>query len=131
MRLAALSCLQTLIKADSRALHPHWPVLLPVYSPLQTKYHAATLTDAIVRDPVPKVSLHVTVCTRIGTCNKARVTVIGSTPAASSWCQVKQDRVSPRCVQCKGLPTSSSSRHLLAPANWTMQMPVQVQYSKK
>lgn len=56
VRLAALSCLQTLIKADSRALHPHWPVLLPVYSPLRTKYHPATLMDAIVRDPVPKVS---------------------------------------------------------------------------
>ncbi|KAL3153661.1 hypothetical protein ABBQ32_013262 [Trebouxia sp. C0010 RCD-2024] len=55
VRLAALSCLHHLAKADGRALHPFWIVLLPVYNPLQTKYHDATLMDAIVRDPVPKV----------------------------------------------------------------------------
>ena len=55
VRLAALTCLQQLAKADCRALHPFWIVLLPVYNPLQTKYHAATLMDAIVRDPLPKV----------------------------------------------------------------------------
>ena len=55
VRLAALSCLQQLAKADGRALHPFWIMLLPVYNPLQTKYHDATLMDAIVRDPVPKV----------------------------------------------------------------------------
>lgn len=55
VRLAALSCLQQLAKADGRALHPFWIVLLPVYNPLQTKYHDATLMDAVVRDPVPKV----------------------------------------------------------------------------
>ena len=55
MRLAALTCLQQLAKADCRALHPFWIVLLPVYNPLQTKYNHATLMDAIVRDPVPKV----------------------------------------------------------------------------
>ena len=55
VRLAALTCLQQLAKADCRALHPFWIILLPVYNPLQTKYHAATLMDAIVRDPLPKV----------------------------------------------------------------------------
>ena len=55
VRLAALYCLQQLAKADGRALHPFWIMLLPVYNPLQTKYHDATLMDAIVRDPVPKV----------------------------------------------------------------------------
>lgn len=57
VRLAALSCLQQLAKADGRALHPFWIVLLPVYNPLQTKYHDATLMDAVVRDPVPKVTV--------------------------------------------------------------------------
>lgn len=57
VRLAALSCLQQLAKADGRALHPFWILLLPVYNPLQTKYHDATLMDAIVRDPVPKVTV--------------------------------------------------------------------------
>ena len=57
VRIAALTCLQQLAKADCRALHPFWIVLLPVYNPLQTKYHAATLMDAIVRDPIPKVSV--------------------------------------------------------------------------
>ena len=57
VRLAALACLQQLAKADGRALHPFWIMLLPVYNPLQTKYHDATLMDAIVRDPVPKVSV--------------------------------------------------------------------------
>lgn len=57
VRLAALSCLQQLAKADGRALHPFWIMLLPVYNPLQTKYHDATLMDAVVRDPVPKVSV--------------------------------------------------------------------------
>lgn len=57
VRLAALSCLQQLAKADGRALHPFWIMLLPVYNPLQTKYHDATLMDAIVRDPVPKVTV--------------------------------------------------------------------------
>lgn len=57
VRLAALTCLQQLAKADCRALHPFWIVLLPVYNPLQTKYHDATLMDAVVRDPVPKVTL--------------------------------------------------------------------------
>ncbi|DBA69376.1 TPA: hypothetical protein ACH3X2_012848, partial [Trebouxia sp. C0005] len=52
VRLAALTCLQQLAKADCRALHPFWIVVLPVYNPLQTKYHAATLMDAIVRDPL-------------------------------------------------------------------------------
>lgn len=57
MRLAALSCLQQLAKADGKALHPFWIMLLPVYNPLQTKYHDATLMDAVVRDPVPKVTV--------------------------------------------------------------------------
>lgn len=57
VRLAALSCLQQLAKADGKALHPFWIMLLPVYNPLQTKYHDATLMDAVVRDPVPKVTV--------------------------------------------------------------------------
>ena len=57
VRIAALTCLQQLAKADCRALHPFWIVLLPVYNPLQTKYHAATLMDAVVRDPIPKVKI--------------------------------------------------------------------------
>ena len=57
VRLAALSCLQQLAKADGKALHPFWIMLLPVYNPLQTKYHDATLMDAVVRDPMPKVTV--------------------------------------------------------------------------
>ncbi|CAL8466624.1 g6160 [Coccomyxa elongata] len=55
VRLAALSCLQALAKADCKALHPHWVVLLPVHGPLARRPDSLTLMDALVNDPIPKV----------------------------------------------------------------------------
>ncbi|BDA41093.1 probable HEAT repeat-containing protein 6 at N-terminal half [Coccomyxa sp. Obi] len=55
VRLAALSCLQALAKADCKALHPHWVVLLPVHDPLARRPDSLTLMDALVNDPIPKV----------------------------------------------------------------------------
>ena len=47
--------LQVLVKADCKALHPHWTVLLPVHTPLATRAASATLVDVVVNDPLVKV----------------------------------------------------------------------------
>ncbi|KAK9841854.1 hypothetical protein WJX81_007459 [Elliptochloris bilobata] len=54
-RLAALSCMQALARADCKALHAHWAALLPVATPLAGRAQGATLMDAAARDPSPRV----------------------------------------------------------------------------
>eukprot|EP00891_Asterochloris_glomerata_P009277 jgi/Astpho2/9277/Aster-x0847 len=56
VRLAVLSCIQVLVKADCKLLHQHYAgLLLPVHSALAGRRSAATLMDAVVSDPSAKV----------------------------------------------------------------------------
>lgn len=48
---------QALARADCKALHAHWALLLPVATPLAGRTQAATLVDVAVRDPTPRARL--------------------------------------------------------------------------
>lgn len=50
---------QALAKADCKALHPQWVVLLPLHGPLARRPDSLTLMDALVNDPIPKVTLQI------------------------------------------------------------------------
>jgi len=55
VRLAALSCLQAMAKAEPRALHAHWTTLLPVQQPLQPRPLSPHIVTMLMHDPVSKV----------------------------------------------------------------------------
>ncbi len=48
---------QALARADCKALHAHWALLLPVATPLAGRTQAATLVDVAARDPSPRARL--------------------------------------------------------------------------
>ncbi|PNH12673.1 HEAT repeat-containing protein 6 [Tetrabaena socialis] len=55
VRLAALSCVQEMVKGDPRALQPHWAALLPLQSPLQLRPLTPHLLTVLLYDPLIKV----------------------------------------------------------------------------
>lgn len=56
VRLAALGCVMAMAKADTRALQPHWPALLPLQSPLAPRPLTPHLLTALLYDPLVKAS---------------------------------------------------------------------------
>ena len=60
VRVAALLCLQALARADPKALHAHWPALLPTRHVLQPCPRERTLLTAVLFDPKPKARLAAT-----------------------------------------------------------------------
>jgi hypothetical protein len=57
VRLSVLLLLQSIAKADAKALHSYWTSLLASQPLVQHKPQAATLACVMLHDPVPKVRL--------------------------------------------------------------------------
>lgn len=57
VRLSVLLLLQSIAKADAKALHSYWTALLASQPQVQHRPQAATLAAVMLHDPVPKVRL--------------------------------------------------------------------------